>query len=308
MRLRRRKEAPTGRRRLRTEAVPERLDNKFSYRSRRSDTVLNTGRQLQRDLSPKVKRGINFWLQRFGLFILLVVLVVSAVNALTLSSTPKILPLNGSQDSFLRDLGDYQAAGHELLASSFLNSNKITVDSAKISRQLLERFPELSSASMTVPLLAHRPIIYVQSARPVVIIVGQGGAFVVGNTGKALIRGDDAAALAKYHIPVVTDQSGLRLQADRQALPVKDVDFIQTVITQLAAKQFTVATMTLPGGTNELDVQPAGQPYVIKFNLQSDKPRQQAGTFLSTIDYLKKQNSLPTKYVDVRVDGRAYYQ
>jgi hypothetical protein len=308
MRFSRRKEVQAPRRRLRVDPEPERLDNKFSYRSRRSEAVLNTGRQLQRDLTPRVKHGVNFWLQRFGLFILLVVLIVSIFNALTLSATPKVLPLNGSQSTFLRDLSEYQAAGHDFLAASFWNRNKITVDTQKISAQLLERFPELQSASVTVPLVAHRPIIYVQPAKPVVIVTARNGAFVVGNTGKALLRGNDTAALQKYQLPVITDQSGLKLKVDQQALSVKNVDFIQTVISQLAAKQFVISGMTLPANSNELDVQIKDQPYIVKFNLQSDKPRQEAGTFLSTIDYLKKQNTAPSKYVDVRVDGRAYYQ
>lgn len=308
MKFKRRPPEPTGRRRLASNAESERIDKKFSYRSRRSETVLNTGRQLQRDLAPRVKHGVNFWLQRFGLFILLVVVIVSIFNALTLSANPKVLPLNGSKGSFLRDLSDYQAAGHDFIASSFWNRNKVTVNTSKISQQLLDRFPELSGASVTVPLVANRPIIYVQSAQPVVIVVARNGAFVVGNTGKALLRANDAAALQKYKVPTVTDQSGLKLQVDRQALPVKNVQFIQTVITQLGAKQYSIASMTLPASASELDVQIAGQPYIVKFNLESDKARQQAGTFIATIEYLKKQNAVPAKYIDVRVDGRAYYQ
>jgi hypothetical protein len=65
--------------------------------------------------------------------------------------------------------------------------------------------------------------------------------------------------------------------------------------------------MVLPVQTNELDVNLAGQSYFVKFDLQENDPRQQAGTFLATIASLKSQNITPTKYVDVRVDGRAYY-
>ena len=87
-----------------------------------------------------------------------------------------------------------------------------------------------------------------------------------------------------------------------------NVHFIRTVITELASRQYTVSAMTLPAATSELDVQLAGQPYTIKFNLQSNRARQQAGTFISTIEHLKKSNTPPSKYVDVRVDGKAYYQ
>ncbi len=66
--------------------------------------------------------------------------------------------------------------------------------------------------------------------------------------------------------------------------------------------------MTLPVGTSELDVRLAGQPYSVKFNLESGTARQQAGTFLATESKLKSQNVTPAEYIDVRVDGRAYYK
>jgi hypothetical protein len=91
-------------------------------------------------------------------------------------------------------------------------------------------------------------------------------------------------------------------------LPAASVGFIQTVIAQLAAKQFVVSGMTLPAAASELDAQLAGQPYFVKFNLESDNPRGEVGTFLATIAQLRRQNIVPAKYVDVRVDGRAYYQ
>jgi hypothetical protein len=64
----------------------------------------------------------------------------------------------------------------------------------------------------------------------------------------------------------------------------------------------------LPPAASELDVQLNGRPYFVKFNLQSNNPRGEAGTFLATIAQLSRQNIVPGHYVDVRVDGRAYYQ
>jgi hypothetical protein len=310
MRLRRAKPAPTGRQRLRASAEPERLDRQFSYRSRRSDIDLNTGRQLQREgVTPRVRPGLNYWLQRFGLVILLIAILISVFSALTLSTTPKILPLKGDKSgTFLRDLGEYQAAGQKILAGSFWNRNKITVDTNKISQQMVDQFPELASASLTVPLIAHRPIIYVEPATPVLIINGQGGAFVVADSGKALLQAPTPQALNHPELPVANDQSGLKLQLRRQALSTTSVQFIQAVLAQLKAKNIAVASMTLPAASSELDIQPAGQSYIVKFNLQSNKPRQEAGTYLSTLVYLQKQNITPSRYIDVRVDGRAYYQ
>lgn len=308
MRLRRSKTSSLGRHRVRSDETPKSLGKKFSYRARRSDAELNTGRSTEREERVAARKARQL-LKKTGMFVLLIAIVASAINILSLSTKPKILPLEGDKtNSFLSSPEVYEDYSSQVLQSSVWNRNKITVNTSDVSDKLVSHFPELSSASLTVPLLAHRPIIYVQPAEPVLIIKARNGAFVVANTGKALLRADTVEDLAKYKLPALDDQSGLKLQVGRQALQSKDVEFIQTVLTELNAKQYAIAGMTLPASTSELDVQLVGQPYFIKFNLQNDTARQQAGTFLAMIANLKKQNLTPTKYVDVRVNGRAYYQ
>ena len=252
---------------------------------------------------------VHLWLQRIGVIILSVAVLVSVVNVLSLSTDTKVVPLTAAGSrSFLRPTAVYAAAANRQLSSSIWSRNKITVNTSRLSHELLNQFPELSSVSVTVPLLAHRPVVYVATAQPALILATGSGSFVVDTTGKALIAGANPASLNQPNLPLLNDQSGLHIQANHQALPATNVGFIQVVIAQLAAKQFAVSGMTLPPAASELDVHLNGQPYFIKFNLESDQPREQAGTFLATIAQLRRQNITPGQYVDVRVPGRAYYK
>jgi hypothetical protein len=123
-----------------------------------------------------------------------------------------------------------------------------------------------------------------------------------------LLGGQSAVTLNHPGLPVVVDQSGLSVKVNHPVLTADNVSFVQIVAAELAAKQYTISAMSLPATSSELDVQLAGQPYFVKFNLQTNDAREQAGTFLATINQLHSQNITPAKYVDVRVDGRAYYQ
>lgn len=285
----------------------------FAYRAKRSEAGRGTDRQTPRE-TPATAAGATggrFWLQRLGLIILLLAVIVSAVNVLSLSADPKVLPLaTSSSRSLLRPITDYEAAAARDLGSSIWNRNKITIDTASLNRQLLDQFPELSAVSVTIPLLAHRPLVYVQPAQPALILTADNnkGSFLIDTTGKALLRAATPAGFQQTNLPLLNDQSGLGIKTNRQVLPAASVSFIQTVMTQLAAKQVAVSGMTLPAAASELDVQIAGQPYFVKFNLQSDNPRREAGTFLAVINQLHRQNITPSQYVDVRVDGRAYYK
>jgi len=307
-----------GRNKLSTSKLRQRnstLDESMSksqgslYRSRRSDEESNLGRQVDRKKSPALHSGA-FWLQRFGLIILLLAIAASAVNVLKLSTTAEILPAtNSSSTPILFNKAAYQGAADQLLAASIWNHNKVTVDTGQISRQLLTQFPELVSVSITIPLLGHQPIIYMAPAEPALIInSAASGSFVINESGKAVLTATGNSLAGHVTLPVVTDLSGLKIELGHQVLAASTVSFVQTVIAQLSAKKYAVASMTLPPAANQLDVNLAGKAYTVKFNLQNDDPRQQVGTFLATITQLQAQNIIPSKYVDVQVDGRAYYQ
>jgi hypothetical protein len=86
-----------------------------------------------------------------------------------------------------------------------------------------------------------------------------------------------------------------------------EVQFITGVLAQLQAKQLAITAVTLPPIAHELHVRIQGQPYYVKFNIQSDA-RIAAGTFLATKSYLEQGRITPAEYVDVRVEERAYYK
>jgi cell division septal protein FtsQ len=251
----------------------------------------------------------NFWLNRFGAIVLLAAIIVSAVNVLSLSGSAKIVPLTtDTANPALYDQAAYQRAADKILASSALNRNKLTLDSARLSRELKSQFPELSDVTVTVPLLAHRPLVYVHASKPAVILAASSGSYVVNAAGKVLVPSTQVPNIDKLNLPLVGDQSGVPVRVGKQALTSDNIRFIQIVTSQLNAKGHQVASMILPAVASELDVQVTGKPYFIKFNLQSNSARQQAGTYLATDAQLTKQNITPAKYIDVRVDGRSYYQ
>lgn len=305
----RRKTPLTGRQRIRS-AADSGKPAAFSYYANRDEQAVS-GRQIQREQRKQRRTDLlRFWLQRSGLVILTIALLASVANALSLTSAAKVLPLkNGAKNLFLHDQTEYEAKAQELLSASPWNRNKVTIDTAKVSRQMKGAFPELTSVSVSLPLLAHRPVIYIETAEPALLLTTIGGTYLVDSTGKALLTGGDIDRVASRELPVVADQSNLQVRLNTPAVSSQQIAFIETIAAQLKARKVKIASMTLPPSANELYVQIADKPYFVKFNMQNaDTARQQAGTFLATITQLEKQGATPSKYVDVRVAGRAYYQ
>jgi hypothetical protein len=283
----------------------------FSYHANRSVREDRLGR-VSVDEPPKRRRNRHI-VKRIPAFIALAIILFCIVNTLTLNADPKVVAIGTSTDDaskelFLHSSTIYQTAAQKLFATSVMNRNKLTVDTAHITTQLQQAFPELQSVSVALPLLGHRPIVYIQPAAPIFILTTQsGGVYVIDKSGRALVSGNDAVEAAKLRLPTVHDDSGLQTDVGKIALPSDDVAFIAQVVGQLSAQSIRYDSLTLPAGASELDVKITGVSYMVKFNMQGDA-KEQAGTYLATRQYLINQHIAPGQYVDARVPGRVYYK
>ena len=303
-----RKAKPTGRR-PQLPGVADRPSSSMKYYSRRSDQDLNTGRQLEREKRRPLPGSVQrFWLQRFGLIVLSLAVIACVVDVLNLTPHSHVQTLGSNQLTLVHTPATYQAAADKLLAASIWNHNKITVNTAQVARQLQLQFPELTSVTVSIPLLAHQPIVYIEPAQPAILMIATNGAFLLDQHGSVVLSVPDIKSVADLQLPQVIDQSGLQLKRGQQGLTSGNVAFIQTIVAELKARQINVTTLTLPATSSEVDANIVGQTYLVKFNLANDTARQQAGTFLATKAHLDGQHVTPSQYVDVRVDGRAYYK
>ncbi|HSX53289.1 MAG TPA: hypothetical protein VLF90_02890 [Patescibacteria group bacterium] len=275
----------------------------FSYYAHRSRSEEQGGRQM----ATKRPRA-NPWWHQVPSYIALGVIVVCLIYSLLLSSNAKVIVPVASPDTvFLRSPETYQKATQSLLSHSFLNKNKITIDSSGIAHQLEQQFPELQQVSITLPLIGHRPLVYIQPIPPALTLISKNGLYVVDERGRAVIAADKVNKLASLQLPVVTDQSGLEVGVGKPVLSGSDVEFIMTVTGQLKAQKLALQSLILPPQAAELDLRLSGQPYLVKLNLKADA-KQQMGTFLAVKKQLETNKQAPAQYIDVRVDGRAYYQ
>ncbi len=207
----------------------------------------------------------------------------------------------------LRNQTAYADAANRLLSGSTLNRTKVTINTQKIADGLRSQFLELAGAYVSVPLIGGRPVVHVRPATPRLLLnVGQ-TLYVVDDSGRALMEANQVPGIEKLDLPVVVDQSGLAVNAGKQALSSSYVAFITEVAGQLQAKGLSIASIVLPAGMSEMDVKLTGAGYTGKFNLQGNG-RVEAGAFLAVKEQLEREHKTPSSYIDVRVEDRAYYK
>jgi hypothetical protein len=241
-----------------------------------------------------------------------IIIGIALIGAnLHLSSRPKLVVLGSSTDRiFLQNTNVYQQAAQKDLAGSALNGNKATIDAARISQELHAQFPELAAISISLPFFGSHPTVYILPVNPQLILQNTSGQRYILDTSGRVLASDtmDVTHGVSFSVPIIIDQSGLPIAIGKLALPDSTVSYIAEVAGQLHAAHITVSSYTLPGnGASELDAQITGEPYVVRFNLHGNA-RVEAGDYLATARYLSQNSKKPSQYVDVRVDGRAYYK
>lgn len=299
---------PTGRQRILSGSDRGQVAPSMNYYAKRNPAPEPRGRKLTTETTKRhLRLAHSFWLPRFGLLILIIVSVVTLLSVLRLSSNPKVVIL-GSSNVALHSSQTYQQAAQKILQSSLLNGNKITVNSGAVAKELQAKYPELTSVSVTLPLFSHRPIVYVEPAQPSLLLATTYGNYIVDASGRVLAQDNAQKSVSALNLPHVTDQSGIRPVVGKQAMPATTVQFIHIVQTELAAKQIATSVMVLPPASSQLNVYISGVSYYVKFNLQSGTARKQSGTYLATRANLAGQGITPAEYIDVRVEGRAYFK
>ena len=280
----------------------------FSYHSSRNTRTGTNGRDIEEPNRPQ-HTGPRFpILKQTPQIAMILVVVLLVLFCLRLTSDAKVVPVeNGAGQVFLRDPSVYAAAVTKDL-HGLVNGNKLTIDTAKISSDLKEQFPELAAVSVSLPFIGNQPVVYVQPATPKIILATTNNSlYILDSAGRALISGKQVHDLAALDVPVVTDQSSIALQVGRVALPGATVQFIDEVVYQLKAAHVPIESLTLPAGTNELHVKPKGVGYYVKYNLYGNA-REAAGTHIALQQRLAKEHKTPQEYVDVRVENRVYYK
>lgn len=282
----------------------------FSYHASRSVADRNLGRSVPPEMAERQSKRLISLGRRVVWLAVALACVTFAASQISLTATPKVIVVpDGNSTVFLRSTATYVQAASKLFDQKFSERNKLTVNSNGIAQSLKEDFPELANVSITVPMIGNQPAVYIQPAQPSFVLAAGSGEFVLDMSGRAFASIEGPTTFGNLKLVTITDETGTKPHLGQAALPSSDVTFIQTVLAELAAQHFGVRQVVLPPAASEVDVYIAGKPYYVKFNMQDQAGvMQQAGAFIAVAQQLASQGTTPKTYIDVRLDGRAYYK
>jgi hypothetical protein len=282
----------------------------FSYYARRSSAPASAVRGSQ-NTDSEAGKDQDAITPKNRLIIALsgLVLIAGAAYMLTLSGDPKIVTKAvGGGTYFMQEPRLYEQTVTSSLQSSLFNKSKLSIDTARIVKDLTDNYPEIASAKVQLPLIGRRPVVVIEPHRPSFILTTiESTAFLLDENGRALVSTSQITDPGELSVPTLQDKTGIPVTLGSQALPTGTIAFTEAVLRILKAANVEYSSLSLPPASSELDVAVTGKPYFVKFNIQGDA-RLQAGTFIATKLRLEKDRVTPGQYIDVRVPERAYYR
>jgi hypothetical protein len=281
----------------------------FSYYSSRSSSAdPKAGRNMAGLAAASMPKRTSWWLIYLPSLLSIFLVILSALYVTTLTSEPRInITSQNGRPAVVQDTVIYERAAEKLLTSSLFNKSKLTINTDKLAADMQKQFPELGDIVVTVPLIGRKLIIQVQPALPSLILTGQGGSYVIDDSGTAVLASSQLLSSVRDTLPVIADDSGIDIEIGKQILTTDLVAFVGELAAQLKAKQLQVQAYSLPARANELHLRLEGKGYYVKFNTEIDA-RLQVGTYLALIEKLNADGVTPAEYVDVRVEERSYYK
>ncbi len=285
----------------------------FSYHAKRLERNPNVGpgrvaqahaEQIELANSKTASKSL-----RWTAFVILLVVLAMVIYGLHLSANANVKLIRPNSWQYTtRSMSEYDTVVAGAINSSIYNQIKLTVTSQDLANYITTRLPEVQYVSITTPFIGSTPTVYLQLEQPALVYVTAQGQFLLDAQGVVIASASTMNAKQLVKLDSVINQSITGVTVGSRVLNGPNVSFIETVAEALKLKAVTVSKMVLVPGTEELDVYVANQPYRIKFNLYEPDALQQVGTYLATIATLKQKNITPSQYIDVRVDGRAYYK
>ena len=282
-----------------------------TYRARRSIREENTNR-ITPEEQQRIRKSANSFaatLRRNWRFLAVaaIAIVVLFLN-LRVSPNPTIIKSGTWPVAALHSDQDYHTFVRSLLQKP-INSNKLTIEAKEIESATKQKFPELESVAITLPILGTTPAVHLQPYEPkLMLITDAGRLYALDATGRVIAADNDARTLAeKLKLQTVNDRGSSTFTVGDKALPASAVAVIDEFVAQLTVKQLAVTSTEIASGTNSVLFRIDGESYFIRASL-AEQGREQAGAYLAARDSLRADGKSPSEYVDVRVVSKVYYK
>lgn len=239
-----------------------------------------------------------------GIFLLIAfILYRSTISDIKIKIEPP-LKLNNEQK------GNYAELIGSKLGSSTLWRQSWLLDKQKLQQEVTKSNPEIYTIdfykkpldrSLQTELTFRKPIFVWQDATKAKQFVDKNG---------ILFSINNDTSTNTSNLVHIEDQSGVILDQGNLVLSEPIIRFISQLHSELPTAfkaKVQLQRVIIPKSTREVQVQIKGKPYLIRLN-SNNALELQVGDLKNLLQYLNAHKITPTKYIDLRLEHKAFYK
>jgi len=281
----------------------------------RASSGRNTQKPNKKQLAPRESAKSAGKLEAFVRALPRRVLFIIIVALLLVNTTVSTFDIAFSSSAYSADFSpfqkrletEYKAGIQSIFDSSVLYKNKLTLNSQGFELELEQKFPEIESSSVIVPLAGRELRVNIAPAIPILRYSSQNQyGVIVGNGVYVQISEDDYLSLTT--LPVLSLQRDVAVSRGSQVLTSKEVSLLSLAAAELDGSTETrpeVISVLFDVERREIQLRFDGANYFAKLTPERES-RGQIGALVATITGLSSSSSLPETFIDVRVEDRVF--
>jgi hypothetical protein len=237
----------------------------------------------------------------FWLMVLIILFGLAIYSSILSSSAHFVI-----KGPVYRNSSSYAELVNPLFRTSFGNHFKMFIASKSLESKISQIIPEAQSVSIKTELLSRNPVVVITTAEPMAVF-GQANSssIVISDRGKLLLYTDKAKIDIK-DLPLISNNSGITGLEGQQFLSPDEAEAVSRLIYQFQGEKSSVI-YSLPANPHEIVAKESGRGYEVRFLLSEDIVAQ-FGAMRATQRQLQKSGINPSKYMDVRLTEKVYYQ
>lgn len=190
-----------------------------------------------------------------------------------------------------------------VITGSIISQNILFVPSGQISDQLKKSSSQIASVAVSRKLF-HTIKVTITEQKPALLWQSGSTISVITQDGKAYV-GDPSEEL-KASLPKVVDTTNLPVKAGERVVLPSFTDFVVKTFATLPQQGIELTNMQVEETTTELVVN-TKSGYYIRFDTTRSFDEQYTD-LMAVLNSLKSQNKKPSQYIDLRINGKAFYR
>lgn len=265
----------------------------------------------QRQLDAK-KRSAQHKAKVMAVVTIAIVLVVTVLLQLRINNisvtTSKPASFSGANGSESRR-PLYAQSAMEYIHESVPFRQSWLLDSKLLEAHLKHSYPEIKSAKLGSGFFSTDQTLNLQFRKPAFVLLSDKSSLYIDKEG-ILFSNNMFPGVDTSKLPVVEDLGSGVAQSGKQIVTsavARSIAEIYVELPRVYGKNIAISRVILPRSSREVHVALVGGQYIIKFS--TDRPiAGQVGELQSLRSFQASSGMSPTEYVDLRIEGRAYFK